>query len=60
MCAKMVLIVRLETIQDTSVPLISTEGAIRRPMTYDNHPIPSHPIPSHPIQPTDSIEDDLS
>ena len=21
--------------------LISTEGALRRPMTYDNHPIPS-------------------
>ena len=24
--------------------LISTGGAHRRPMTYDNHPIPSHPI----------------
>ena len=33
-----------ETIQDTGVSLISNEGAIRRPMTYDNHPIhPSHP-----------------
>ena len=25
--------------------VISTEGALRRPMTYDNHPIPSHPFP---------------
>ena len=31
--------------------LIGTEGALRRPMTYDNHP--------NPIQ-TYSIEDDLS
>ena len=23
--------------------IISTEGALRRPLTYDNHPIPSHP-----------------
>ena len=43
------------------VSFISTEGAFKRPMTYDNHPIhPSiHPsIPSHPA--TYSIEDDLS
>ena len=33
--------------------LISTEGALRRPVTYDNHPI--HSIPS-----TYSIEGDLS
>ena len=26
--------------------LISTEGALRRPLTYDNHPVPSRPI--HP------------
>ena len=35
--------------------LIGTEGALRLPTTYDNHPIPSHPIPS-----TYSCEDDLS
>ena len=29
--------------------LISTEGTLRLPTTYDNHPIPSHPNPSHPI-----------
>ena len=27
------------------IPFISTEGALSRPLTYDNHPIPSHPIP---------------
>ena len=36
---------------------ISIEGALRIPMTYDNHPIPSNPIPSIPIY---SIEDNLS
>ena len=24
------------------IHIISTEGALRRPMTYDNHPIPTH------------------
>ena len=28
--------------------LISTEGALTRPLTYDAHPIPSHPTPVHP------------
>ena len=37
------------------VIIFSTEGALRRPMTYDDHP--SHLIPSN--QPTYSIEDDL-
>ena len=36
--------------------IISTEGALRLPTTYDNHPIPSHP--SHPS--TYIIEDDIS
>ena len=33
--------------------VISTKDALRIPMTYDNHPIPSHPS-------TYSIDDDLS
>ena len=37
------------------ITLISTEGAHRRPLTYDDHPIP---IPS--IRTPYSIEDDLS
>ena len=37
------------------ITIISTESALKRPMTYDDHPIP---IPS--IQPTYSFEDDLS
>ena len=32
---------------DNYIYLISTEGALRLPTTYDNHP--SHPI--HPIRP---------
>ena len=36
--------------------VISTEGALRLPMTYDNHP--SNPTQSHPS--TYSCEDDLS
>ena len=35
--------------------LISTEGALRIPTTYDNHP---NPIPSHQSIPIYSIEDD--
>ena len=35
--------------------VIGTEDALRRPMTYDNHP--SHPIQSQPIY---SIEDEIS
>ena len=35
---------------DNYIYLISTEGALRLPMTYDNHP---NPIPFHPyIRPT--------
>ena len=34
--------------------LISTEGALRLPTTYD-----SHPIQTNPIRPTYSCEDDL-
>ena len=37
------------------VIIFSTGGALRRPMTYDDHP--NHLIPSN--QPTCSIEDDL-
>ena len=42
--------------------LISTEGALRLPPTYEDHPIPSHPLPSYPSNPipTYSCEDDLS
>ena len=37
----------LERANFTLVPLISTEGALRRPLTYDDHPIPSiHLLPS--------------
>ena len=36
--------------------LISTEGALRLPTTYDNHPMPS----VHPSIPTYSCEEDLS
>ena len=35
--------------------IFNNEGAFKRPMTYDEHPI--HPIPSN--QPTYNIEDDL-
>ena len=40
------------TLVEYPIPLtkvISTISAFRRPMTYNNHPIPSHPIP--PIRP---------
>ena len=29
------------------LPVISTEGALRRPMTYDNYPIPSQTWEKH-------------
>ena len=33
--------------EPAGLPIISTEGALRRPMTYDDHPIhPSTPIPT--------------
>ena len=38
----------------TGTSLISTEGALRRTMTYDNHP--SHPIHSHKALKTTSDE----
>ena len=33
-------------------PIISTKGALRKPLIYDNQSHSSHPIPSHPIQST--------
>ena len=39
-------------IQDILTKLISTDGALRLPTTYDNHPsIPSHSTQSHPTHP---------
>ena len=41
-------VVIAEKIGQTSLAgynIIRTEGALRLPTTYDNHPIPSHPIP---------------
>ena len=36
-----------QSLFNQSITFINTKGALRRPMTHDNHSIPSHPSQSH-------------